>query len=357
MSGDSEEKTLDPTDYKLQKAREKGQVASSADFVSGLSLAAGICYLIFAWPSITAAATRMLDLAMFSIVDSGPERGIAVFLTMVFELGFVVAPFVAVIVFVGILANILEKQGIPFSMEPVTPNFAKINPGEGLKKLFARRNITEFATSFFKIVIWFFMSGVFLWLFIQPILASPFCSIGCVLEAAIGVGILILAAAVILLAATGLLDLPLQKFLFNHEQKMGHKEMKQEMKEILGSPEFKSHRRKEHRKLLNKTSKDGKASGEIKDGKAGVSAIIRGYDSAVGIYFHPVEADVPVVIARFSGASFAKRMTEAESKGIPVEYDQSLMNDILKTVDVGRVIRERHFEKVAKVLIRSGALG
>ncbi len=357
MSGDSEEKTLDPTDHKLQKAREKGQVASSADFVGGLSVAAGICYLIFAWPSITASATRMLDLAMFSIVNSGPERGLAVFLTMVFELGYVVAPFIMVIVFVGVLANILEKQGIPFSLHPVTPDFAKINPGEGLKKLFARRNMTEFATSFVKICIWFAFTGLFLWLFIGPILSSPFCSIGCVMESALGLGLIIVAIAVIMLAATGLLDLPLQTMLFNHEQKMGHKEMKQEMKEILGSPEFKSHRRKEHRKLLNKSSKDGKASGEIRDGKKGVSAIIRGFDAAVGIYFHPVEADVPVVIARYSGASFAKKMTEAESRGIPVEYDQSLMNDLLKTVDVGRVIRERHFEKVAKVLIRSGALG
>ena len=357
MSGDSEEKTLDPTDHKLQKARKKGQVASSADFVSGLSVTVGICYLIFAWPSITAAAARMMDLSMYSIVESNPERGLAVFLTMVFEIGYLIAPLVAVIVSVGVLANILDKQGVPFSMHPVTPDFAKINPGEGLKKLFARRNATEFATSLVKIVVWFAFSGVFLWLFIQPILASSFCSIGCVLETAQGLGLLLVATAVIMLAATGLLDLPMQKFLFNHEQKMGHKEMKQEMKEILGSPEFRSHRRKEHKKLLEKSSKDGKASGEIKDGKQGISAIIRGYDAAVGIYFHPVEADVPIVIARFSGASFAKKMSEAESRGIPVEYDQSLMNDMLKTVDVGRVIRERHFEKVAKLLIRSGALG
>lgn len=357
MSGDSEEKTLDPTDYKLQKAREKGQVASSADFVSGISVTVGICYLIFAWPGIVTSATRMFDLAVSSISNSQPERGLAIFLTMIFELGYVVTPFVLVVIFVGILANILEKQGIPFSMHPIKPDFAKINPGEGLKKLFARRNVTEFGTSFLKIVVWFCFSGLFLWLFLQPILASSFCSVGCILESALGLGVLLFAAAVIMLVATGLLDLPLQKFLFNHEQKMGHKEMKQEMKEILGSPEFKSHRRKEHRKLLNKSAKDGKASGEVRDGRKGISAIIRGYDAAVGIYFHPVEADVPIVVSKFSGASLSKRMNEAEARGIPIEYDQSLMNDIIKTVDLGKVVRERHFEKVAKVLIRTGALG
>ncbi|MEL7428639.1 MAG: EscU/YscU/HrcU family type III secretion system export apparatus switch protein [Pseudomonadota bacterium] len=362
MSGDSEEKTLDPSDHKLRKAREKGQVSSSSDFVSGLSVTVGICYLVFAWPTMSATASRLLDLSTFSILNSSPERGLAVFLTMVFEIGYIVAPFVAAIVVTGILANILDKQGVPFSTEPIKPDFNKINPGAGLKKLFSRRNATEFGVSLVKIVIWFAISGVFIWLLLPPVLASSFCSVGCVMDSALQLGILILVAAVILLAATGLLDLPMQKFLFHHEQKMGHKEMKQEQKDTMGSPEFKGHRRNEHRKLVNggggaKGESGGGGSGDIKDGKAGITAIIRGYENAVGVYFHPVHADVPVLVARFGGSSFLKKMTEAEKSGIPIEYDQALMGDMLKSVDLGNFIRERHFEKVAKILIRTGAIG
>ena len=46
---------------------------------------------------------------------------------MVFEIGGIIAPMVVIIIVVGILANILDKQGVPFSTHPIKPDFAKIN--------------------------------------------------------------------------------------------------------------------------------------------------------------------------------------------------------------------------------------
>ena len=43
----------------------------------------------------------------------------------------------AIIIIAAICANIIHKKGIPFSLEPIKPDFAKINPGQGLKKLLA----------------------------------------------------------------------------------------------------------------------------------------------------------------------------------------------------------------------------
>lgn len=357
MAGDSEEKTLDPSEHKLRKAREKGQVASSADFVSGMSVTVGICYLLFAWPSITASLTRLFDLSIFSIQRSDPERGLAVFLTLVFEIGYVISPFILAIIITGILANILEKQGIPFSTHPIKPDFSKINPGSGLKKLFSKRNATEFAVSFVKLVVWFSLSGLFVWLLLQTILASLYCSIGCVVDSATSLGLFIVVTAVTMLAFLGLMDLPLQRALFNHEQKMGHKEMKQELKDILGSPEFKGHRKREHQKLVSGgESAAGSASGKIADGQAGMSAIIRGFDVAIAIFFHKEHADVPVVVARYKGTQLASKMDEAEKMGIYIGYDHELASDIFKSVDNGSIVRERHFEKVARILVQSGAI-
>jgi len=358
----TEEKVLPPSQHKLEKAREKGQVAASGDFVAGISAAIGLVYVVFNWKTFFDIAARISDLTNLSIANSSPDRALAIFLTMLFESAGAVAPLIALVIVSGIVTNLLHKRGIPFSLHPVKPDFAKINPGAGLKKLFSRRNATEFAQALGKLIVWFGLCALFLWLSLQTILASIYCSLGCVIDASLNAGLLILVAGVILLVASGLIDLPLQIALFHHEQKMGHKEAKREMKELMGSPEFKSHRRSEYQKLVFGNGGTGKAengggSGRVKDGVEGITLILRAPEKAVGLYYHPEHADVPMLVARFQGAQMAKELAAAQSHGIPVMEEATLANDLYRTIDVGKVVRERHFEKVARFLVQIGVIG
>lgn len=361
MSGDSEEKTLPPSDQKLRKAREKGQTAHSNDFVQSLTTVVGIIYIIFNWQSLFNSFSGLFDMSVLSFQQNVAGVGFALFMTVIFEMMYTVAPFIILIVLVSVVANILDQQGIPFSLDPIKPDFNKINPGEGLKKLFKKRNITEFAVSFVKLSFWFILTAVFIYLFLQTILASLYCSLGCVIDTASSVGLLIIVTAVIMLLFAGLVDLPLQRFLFRDEQKMGHQEMKREMKDMLGSPEFRQHRRNEHHKAVNGDGaapvSDGRGTGKISDGENGVTMFLRGGETAIGIYFHPVDADVPIVVSKVKGAALSKTINEAEKHNIPVIMDNALSVDIFRTVDNGRVIQERHFERVARMLVAIGAIG
>ncbi len=357
MSDDSEEKSLPPSDHKLRKVREKGQVASSQDFVSAMSVSVAIFYMIFNWQSFFEMTARLYETSVFSIPNSDPLRGMAVFLTLILELGQVMTPLIAALIVVGIASNIVHKQGIPFSLEPIKPDFKKINPGAGLKKLFSRRNITEFVVSFAKLVVWFALGGLFIWLFMQPLLASLSCGSACVMDSALSLGTLIIVSAVVMLVTVGLLDLPLQTFLFRHEQRMGHKEMKREMKDLYGAPEFRGHRKQEHQKLVEPSGgSGGQGSGQIRDGEEGMTLILRGFEGAIGIYFHPENCDVPRVVKRFNGNNLNNTLKSAEEKGIPVIHESTLSGDIARTVKVGSFIREQHFEKVAKILVQIGAI-
>ena len=355
MSDDSEEKTLDPSQHKLKEARKKGQVSQSSDFVQSLTTVAGIFYIILNWQNFSDSFSNLFQLSILSFQENTVDIGVSLFLTVVFDIMYAVVPFVALIVLIGVVANILDKQGIPFSLEPLTPDFKKVNPAEGFKKLFKKRNMVEFVSSLSKLIFWFVLTSVFIWLFLQTILASVYCSIGCIAESASSVGMLIVATAVIMLLFFGLLDMPLQKFLFNDEQKMGHKEAKREQKELNGSPEFKQHQKSEHRRMIAEVTGQAQGSGEIRDGSSGLTMILRGSESAVGIYFHPEHSKVPALVKAFSGARFNRDMKAADNKNIPIIFDQALMSDILSSVEVGKAIRERHFEKVARMLIDIGA--
>lgn len=355
MSDDSEEKTLEPSQHKLKEARKKGQVSQSSDFVQSMTTVAGIFYIILNWTSFSESFSGLYQLSVLSFQEDVAKIGLSLFLTVIFDIMYAIVPFVALIIMIGVVANILDKQGIPFSLEPLKPDFKKVNPAEGFKKLFKKRNMVEFASSLTKLIFWFVITFVFIWLFLQTILASIYCSIGCVADSAISVSTLILATAVVMLLLFGLLDMPLQKMLFNDEQKMGHKEAKREQKEINGSPEFKQHQKSEHRRMISEMSGGARGSGEIRDGASGLTMIVRGSEAAIGIYFHPVHSKVPAHVKTFKGARFSRDMKAADNKNIPVIFDQALMSDILSSVEIGKAIRERHFEKVARLLIDIGA--
>jgi type III secretion protein U len=355
MSDDSEEKTLEPSQHKLKEARKKGQVAQSSDFVQSMTTVAGIFYIILNWTNFSESFSGLYQLSVLSFREDVTEIGLSLFLTVVFDVMYAIVPFAALVIMIGLVANLLDKQGIPFSLEPLKPDFKKVNPAEGFKKLFKKRNMVEFVSSLTKLVFWFVITFVFIWLFLQTILASLYCSIGCIADSAISAGTLILATAVVMLLLFGLLDMPLQKMLFHDEQKMGHKEAKREQKEINGSPEFKQHQKSEHRRMIAEVSGEAVGSGQIRDGTSGLTMILRGSESAVGIYFHPEHSKVPALVKTFSGVRFARDMKAADNKNIPVIFDQALMSDILSSVEVGKAIRERHFEKVARVLIDIGA--
>jgi len=328
MSDDSEEKTLEPSQHKLKEARKKGQVSQSSDFVQGMTTVAGIFYIILNWTNFSETFSGLYQLSVLSFQDDVAKIGLTLFLTVVFDVMYAIVPFVMMIVLIGVVANILDKQGIPFSLEPLKPDFKKV---------------------------WFVITFVFIWLFLQTILASIYCSIGCIADSAISAGTLIVATAVVMLLLFGLLDMPLQKMLFNDEQKMGHKEAKREQKEINGSPEFKQHQKSEHRRMIAEVSGQAQGSGEIRDGSSGLTMILRGSEAAVGIYFHPEHSKVPALVKAFTGARFNRDMKAADNKNIPVVFDQALMSDILSSVEIGKAIRERHFEKVARTLIDIGA--
>ena len=360
MSNDSsEEKSLPPSEHKLRKAREKGQVAAAEDFITGVVTCVTIAYVVLTWHSFYELFARILNLAVTTIPATTSNKLLFSFLTLFYELAALMGPLAVLITLAAVAANILQKQGIPFSLHPIKPDFSKINPAQGLKKLFSRRNAAEFATSLVKISIWFAITGLFMWLCLQTILASVHCSLGCVLDSATSLGLLILLTAIALLLLTGLLDIPFQTVLFRHEQKMGHKELKRELKDTMGAPEFREFRRHEHREINSDNVSQGDdvpGTGQIRDGSDGITMIVRGSGVAIGIFYHAKHADIPRYVSRYDGENLLRDLEEARKEGIPVLTDTSVANDIYNNVDLGDIVRETQFEKVARLLVQIKAI-
>ena len=348
MADESEEKTLPATPRKLRKAREKGQVASSSDFVGGTHVILGVLAIVFTWQGMAGLFSSTFSRSVGHVPDP-TLRAVSDGLDLtVWGLIGALMPMLIVLWLGALVANMLHKRGIPFSLHPITPDFSRLSPAKGLKKIFSGRNGIEFGISLVRIVVWFAAIGLVLYLVIGQALFSSVCGIGCVGRASFEAVAMALIVAAVLLLVAGLIDLPLQVSLFMKEQRMSPSEMKREQREQMGTPEMRSYRRERAREILDAAAAVGEKPSLI---------IAEGRRIAVTIFFERGKTPIPIVLTKARGGAASVLVGGAAEREIPVERDRDLARDLYKTVEEGGRIKEKHFEKVALALAKNGAFG
>lgn len=342
MSGDSQEKSLQPSQRKLRKAREKGQVASSADFVKAVSLAAGSLVVLVSWPGYTELFTGSFRLVLDAALRPASGGTLKSLMSILGLVGQALMPLLVIVVCVGFVAHIVHKRGLVFSIHPILPDFSRINPGEGFKTIFSIKNSAEFGIALLRCLAWFAVAGLITWYAAPQLVVASICELPCVSATAIGLIQKLVIVALLFLIVSGLLDLPFQSFMFLQQQKMSRTEMKHERKESEGSPEFSGHRRDLHRQM---------AAGGGAVGMKAASIVIVSSGEAVAIRYDAQAQPVPIVVAKGKGIHADALIAVAEKAGTPVETDPRLAI-VLSRIAIGANVPESEFNALALALFR-----
>ena len=125
---DDSQKTEDPTDKKLSRARQKGQVASSQEVKSWVVLLAGTAGIVFMAPLI-AAGLRQVSLPYLEDVHQIPadfEGMRAYIFGSVVDVALIIGPFMLLIVIFAIGGGLLQF-GLLFAPEKIKPELSKIS--------------------------------------------------------------------------------------------------------------------------------------------------------------------------------------------------------------------------------------
>jgi flagellar biosynthetic protein FlhB len=144
MAEQEKDRTEPATPFKLEEARRRGQVAKSLDFISLVMLAALLAAL-YAWSERLAAAGCALAagaLERAAVVSfSGPDAAAWLGQLTTATLS-MLAPFLAVAVLAALVANLVQT-GPVFSAFPLKPDFNRINPATGFKRVFSLKTLVE----------------------------------------------------------------------------------------------------------------------------------------------------------------------------------------------------------------------
>ena len=240
----AQEKTEEPTQRRLEKAREDGEVLSSKEMFVFASSTAGLLVLTVLGLLSGNILSGWSQLFSFS----HPEELLTVKIEHAwksYQLLLSAAAVFGIPCFVFVVGmQAFVGNGLSISGKALGFKFEKLNLIKGLGRIFSIKGLVELIKSVAKVVLLTSCVVIFLWYFLPDII---YLSAGS-LESGLGVLystlLLFIFSLIFILFAIGLGDYLWSRHTFLQKLRMTKQDIKEEFKESEGSPEVKSRMRR-----------------------------------------------------------------------------------------------------------------
>ncbi len=344
-AGDSDlERTEEPTARRLQRARDEGQVARSQDASAAAVVIGALGFMVFSGSWLVAQISALFASGFrldFRALDT-PSLLPGILANFALQAFLIIAPILAVTLLVSVAATALVGGGLQFSWNSVGPKFSKVNPLEGLKRIFGLNALVELLKAILKFSI--VLGGLYLVLDSQM---NDYLALGNMnFEPAMGragslVGdaVLMVAMGLLLIA---LIDVPYQKYQFWQRLKMTKQEIKDEMKDIEGRPEVKAQIRRRQREMAA-----NRMMQKVKDADV---VVTNPEHFAVALSYDPTGDGAPVVLAKGIDQLAFRIREEAERHGVQIFSAPPLARALYFTSDLDKPIHHDLYFAVAQVI-------
>jgi flagellar biosynthetic protein FlhB len=343
MEGGRESRTEKPTPRRLQKAREKGQIARSKEVAPALVLLGGLIILYYSGHKLVfTLATEMRDILRLSVPSEVTVPFVQGILhTTAVRLGSTVGLVMATALLLGVTANVMQG-GLAFSWNALALNFERLSPKNGLSRVFSKNGLIELAKgtlllSVVSVIAW---SVIFDHLPLYPRLVLMDPSRLLYWVASISYEVFIRVA--VFLAFLALADFGFQKYRFLEQLKMTKQEVKEEYKELEGDPLVRARIRRIQRELARR-----RMMAEVP--KADV-VITNPTHYAVALSYKMESMEAPQVVAKGVGFLALKIKELAQQHNVPLVENKSLAQTLYKSVEIGEHIPASLYRAVAEIL-------
>jgi len=337
-------RTEQPTPFKLKEARDRGTVAKSMELTSVLVLFAFIGLLYVAGRSLLDRQLH-LDAALLSqahqlgFSESAATRWLSGALLDTLGL---LAPVFLVLVGAAILA-VLVQTGPVFSFFPLKPDFDRINPASGLKRLLSPRLAFEAVKSLLKLALFGYAVYAIIEGLLPALLALAQIHPGAYARIGLDtVGALLFKLALVMLVVA-LLDAGYVRWDFMRRMMMSRRELREEHKRREGDPKVRERMRALHREMR-------KRAGALKRVPEADVLITNPQHLAVALLYRREDMLAPQVIAKGAG-ELAQHMKQlARRHGVPVVENRPLARELYRDARLEGAVPQPTYPAVARVL-------
>ncbi|MEC7209522.1 MAG: EscU/YscU/HrcU family type III secretion system export apparatus switch protein [Pseudomonadota bacterium] len=345
-SQDGQEKTEEPSQRKLEKAREDGKVVTSKEMFVFTSLAAGLITTL----SIVAFGRQPLTNwgGLFTL-DAKTHIDSLILAHMDYALWFLIQGtiiFGLPIMIVTILTQ-FGVGGIIFAPKAVAFKGSRINPVSGLKRMFSVKALVELGKSILKVVFLFGIGFVVIVYFMPGIIWFPNGTMANALNMMTSLIPSLIGGLLIGLFIIAVLDFAWQRYDFMKQMRMSRQDQKEEFKQTEGSPEVKAKIRRMQMEASANASKQREALSQVDEATA---VITNPTHFAVALKYEVGSAGAPTVLAMGRGVMAEQIIERANSADVTVFQSPLLARALFFTSEIGGEISEALYNAVAVVL-------
>jgi len=339
VSGEKDGKTEKPTPKKVRDSRKEGQFPRTPDAATWIGIAAGAA-LAPKSVSLTASEIRKI-LAMLPSVaeDPTPARALDVLSKLPQAVLIGSAPVCLAALLGALLATV--AQGVYPSGKVLKPKFSRLNPKEGIKRMFGTKAVWEAVKALLKVVV-IAVVVILVGRHLIPELAAagtlPLATT--VSRASSGLETLIWAAAIAGLALA-FADYAYQRRTVTKQLMMSPKDIRDENKQSEGDPMMKGAIRQKQMQISRNRMLAQVAEADV--------VLVNPTHLAIALRYQPGKG-APRVVAKGAGAVALKIREIARENRIPVVEDKPLARAIYRVCELEEEIPAELYMAVAQIL-------
>ena len=340
---DDSQKTEEPTQRRLEQAREKGQVAKSQEvthwfMILAFALLAGV-FAESMTGGLARSLTRFIEMPHAIRIDQGQAA----------ELLQETLGDLATVMFLPFLVTVLAalfsgfvQHGLVFSTEPITPKWEKLSLVKGMKRLFSSRTLFEFIKGLLKISIVAIVIVLLLlpeWDMIPTVGTLGILELLGVLQT-LAVRVLVGVLAVMTIIAA--LDFLYQKQQHSKQLRMSKQDIKEEFKQTEGDPMIKARLRQIRVERARRRMMAAVPEADV--------VVTNPTHYAVALKYESSEMEAPVLIAKGADKVALRIREVAKEHKIPIVENPPLSRALFEGVDLDQAIPPEHYKAVAEVI-------
>jgi type III secretion protein U len=344
---DGGDKTELPTPKRLRDARKKGDVAKSKDVSSGLVILGWFILIALSASYVGSQITVFFSDTLHAATDMPFDQALR-------SVGWQGSLLLVKLSLLILVAEYMQA-GPVMTTEKMKPSFDKMNPVEGLKRMFGMDGIVELAKTLVKVLlvtlIVYFMvrtgyreAGQFInFAGTAPVHDSGQQAALQVVDLTHSLTLEFFALVVGVFLLVGLADHLYSRHRFIKKMKMSMRDIRQEHKDDEGDPHIKAHRREMHQQWASQNAIG--ASGSA------AALLVNPTHLAIALDYDEDDCPVPVIAAKGEGPLADAMRAEAMRNDVPIIRNIATARRLWARGEIGEIVPEDMFDAIAEIIL------
>ena len=350
-----EDRTEQATPQRRREAREKGRVARSADLNNAFVFTIGIVLLSYVGRDVLLSMAKAMRGCLMQLVSDEFTTGQAqaVFSSALMAQFGALTPFLAGLAMAATAIAYGQAGGVLVTPEAILPKFERINPINGMGRLFSKAALARTGTAMAKLIVITTVAGLTIRSHIR---SGTFLQVNDVhenLKQVAGIVFVLGLRVGLVLLVIAIFDYAFQRWQHEQGLRMTKDELKEEMKRYEGDPHVKARVRQIQREMAQRRMMQDVETADV--------VVTNPTNFAVALKYDREAMAAPKVVAK--GADLvAKRIIQvAKDHNVPRVENRPLARALYGAAKIGEEVPPKFYQAVAELLayiyrLRSGAV-